>query len=40
MISTFSLNEYSRNVSDKERYLKNLDDAIKIIKEGVAVSKD
>ncbi len=40
MISTFSLNEYYRNGSDKERYLKNLSDAIKIIKAGVAVSKD
>ncbi|KPU44352.1 putative HTH-type transcriptional regulator YxaF [Oxobacter pfennigii] len=40
MISTFNLNEYFRNGSDKERYLKNLDDAIKIIKEGIAVSKD
>lgn len=40
MISTFSLHEYYRNGSDKERYLKNLGDAIKIIREGVAVSKD
>ncbi|MEL7563971.1 MAG: TetR/AcrR family transcriptional regulator [Dehalobacterium sp.] len=40
LISTFSLNESYRNGSDKERYLKNLSDAIKIIKEGVAVSKD
>ncbi|ATW26652.1 TetR/AcrR family transcriptional regulator [Candidatus Formimonas warabiya] len=40
MISTFNLNEYFRNGSDKERYLKILSDAIKIIKEGVAVSKD
>lgn len=40
MISTFSLHEYYRNRSDKERYLKNLGDAIKIIREGVAVSKD
>ncbi|MDR3584337.1 MAG: TetR/AcrR family transcriptional regulator [Desulfosporosinus sp.] len=40
MMSTFSLNEYFRNGSDNERYLKNLDDAIKIIKDGVAVSKD
>ncbi|WP_407311728.1 TetR/AcrR family transcriptional regulator [Desulfosporosinus sp. SB140] len=40
MISTFNLNEYFRNGYDKERYLKNLGDAIKIIKEGVAVSKD
>jgi TetR/AcrR family transcriptional regulator len=40
MISTFSLQEYYRNGSDKERYLKNLGDAIKIIKEGVAVSMD
>lgn len=40
MISTFSLNEYFRNRSDKESYLKNLGDAIKIIKEGIAMSKD
>lgn len=40
IISTFSLHEYSKNGSDKERYLKNLEDAIKIIREGVAVSKD
>lgn len=40
MISTFSLNEYYRNGSDKERYLKNLGDAIKIIKEGIAISKN
>ncbi len=40
LISTFSLHEYYRNGSDKERYLRNLCDAIKIIKEGVAVSKD
>lgn len=37
---TFNLNEYFRNGSEKERYLKNLNDAIKIIKEGIAVSKD
>ncbi|WP_332237036.1 TetR/AcrR family transcriptional regulator [Sporolactobacillus sp. KGMB 08714] len=40
MISTFSLNEYYRNRSDKEKYLKNLGDAIKVIKEGIALSKD
>lgn len=40
MISTFSLNEYFRNRSDKERYLKNLDGAIKVIKEGIAQPKD
>lgn len=40
MISTFSLNEYFRNRSDKERYLKNLDGAIKVIKEGIALPKD
>lgn len=40
MISTFSLHEYYRNGSDKGRCLKNLGDAIKIIKEGIAVSKD
>ncbi len=40
MISTFSLHEYVRNGSDKERYLKNLGEAIKIIKEGVTVSKE
>ena len=40
MISTFSLNEYYRNGLDKERYLKKLNDVIKIIKEGVAVFKD
>ncbi|MBR0599316.1 TetR/AcrR family transcriptional regulator [Sinanaerobacter chloroacetimidivorans] len=37
MISTFNLNEYFRNGSDKERYLKNLGDAIKMIKEGVCL---
>lgn len=40
MISTFSLHEYYRNGSDKEKYLKNLCGAIKIIREGVAMSKD
>lgn len=40
MISTFSMSEYYRNGSDKERYLKNLGDAIQIIREGIAVSKD
>ena len=40
MISTFSLNEYYRNESDRERYLRNLGDAIKMIRDGVAVSKD
>lgn len=40
MISTFSLYEYYRNGSDKERYLKNLGDAIKIIREGIALSND
>jgi hypothetical protein len=40
MISTFSLNEYYRSGLDKERYLKKLNDVIKIIKEGVAVFKD
>lgn len=40
LISTFNLHEYFRNSSDKERYLKNLDDAIKIIREGIAVCKD
>lgn len=40
MISTFSLNEFFRNGADKERYFKNLNDAIKVIKEGIAVSKD
>lgn len=38
MISTFNINEYFRNGSDKKRYLKNLGDVIKIIKEGIAVS--
>jgi TetR/AcrR family transcriptional regulator len=40
MISTFSLSEYHKNILDKEKYLKNLGDAIKIIKDGVKVSKD
>ncbi|KLU60501.1 HTH-type transcriptional regulator MtrR [Peptococcaceae bacterium CEB3] len=40
MISTFSLNEYYENGSDKERYLKNLGQAIKIIKDGIAQPKD
>jgi TetR/AcrR family transcriptional regulator len=40
MITTFSYNEYFRNGADKERYLKNLGNAIKIIRDGVAVSKD
>ena len=40
MISTFSLNEYFRHGSDKEGYLKNLDGAIKVIKEGIALLKD
>lgn len=39
MISTFSLNEYFRNGSDKERYLKNLSNAIRILKEGIAVDR-
>lgn len=39
MISIFSLHEYYRNGSDKDRYLKNLGDAIKIIREGIAVPK-
>lgn len=40
LISTFNLNEYYRNGLDKERYLKNLKDVIKIIKEGIGVVKD
>lgn len=40
MISRFSLNEYFKNGSDKEKYFKNLNDAFKIIKDGIAVSKD
>lgn len=40
MISTFSLNEYYRNGSDQERYLKNLGDAIKMIRDGVIVSEN
>lgn len=40
LISTFNLNEYFRNGLDKERYLKNLGDAIKIIKEGIALFKE
>lgn len=40
MISTFSLNEYFRNGFNKKRYLKNLGDAIKMIKAGIAVPKD
>ena len=37
MISAFSLNEYFRNGSDKELYLENFTEAIKIIKAGIAV---
>lgn len=40
MISIFNFNECFRNGSDKERYLKNLSDALKIIKDGVAMSQD
>ena len=40
MISSFSLNEYYRNQLDVEGYLKKLDEALNIIKEGVAVVKD
>ncbi len=36
MIFTFGLNEYYRNGLDKERYIKKLNDAIKILKEGIA----
>ena len=39
MISIFNFNECFRNGSDQERYLKNLGDALKIIKDGVAVSR-
>lgn len=38
MIFTFGLNEYFRNGFDENRYLKKLEDAIKIIKEGIVVS--
>lgn len=37
MISTFSLYEFFRNGSEKEMYLKNFNEAIKIIKAGTAV---
>ncbi|MDQ7093530.1 TetR/AcrR family transcriptional regulator [Desulfosporosinus sp. PR] len=40
LISTFGLNDYFRNGCDKERYLKNLSDAIEIIKGGIALFKD
>ncbi len=40
MIVTFGLEEYYRNGLDEERYLKKLNDVIKIIKEGIAVSKE
>lgn len=40
MISTFGLNEYFRNELDKERYLRKLNGAIKILKEGIALLKD
>lgn len=40
MIFTFGLNEYYRNGLDEERYLRKLNDVIKIIKEGIAVVKD
>ncbi|WP_148132748.1 TetR/AcrR family transcriptional regulator [Candidatus Formimonas warabiya] len=40
MIFTFGLNEYYRNGLDEERYLKMLNDVIKIIKEGIAVFKE
>lgn len=39
MISTFSLHEYFRNGSDKEKYLKNLSAAIRMIREGIALPK-
>lgn len=39
MILRFGLNEYCRNGLDKERYIKKLKDAIKIIKEGIVVIK-
>lgn len=38
MLSTFSVNEYVRNIRDKERYLNNLSGAIQMIKAGVAVT--
>ena len=40
MISSFSLNEYFRDGSDKEKYLKNLSNAIKVIKEGILLPKN
>jgi TetR/AcrR family transcriptional regulator len=40
LISTFSYNEYFRNGADKKKYLKNLGDAIKIIKDSVSVPRD
>jgi AcrR family transcriptional regulator len=40
MISTFSLNEYFKNGSDKVRYLKNFSNAVKIIKEGIQMPGD
>ncbi|MDF9408000.1 MAG: HTH-type transcriptional regulator SrpR [Pelotomaculum sp. PtaB.Bin013] len=40
MIFTFGLNEYFRSGLDENRYLKKLNDAIKIIKEGISMFKD
>ncbi|QBD78149.1 TetR/AcrR family transcriptional regulator [Ktedonosporobacter rubrisoli] len=40
MISSFSLNEYYRNKPDVQGYLKKLDEAINMIKEGVTVGQD
>ncbi len=39
MISTLNLNECFRNGSDKERYLRNLKAALKIIKDGIATAQ-
>lgn len=39
MISTVNFNECFRNGSDRERYLKNLNGALEIIKKGISASK-
>ncbi|HEU5384185.1 MAG TPA: TetR/AcrR family transcriptional regulator [Ktedonobacteraceae bacterium] len=40
MIASFSLNEFYRNGSSAEEYLRKLDSMLNIIKEGVAVARD
>ena len=40
LISTFIINEYFKSGSDKERYFRNLNGAIKIIRDGITVARD